>query len=120
MSDPFTPTYELENPTINFFNMVDFRRFLVENKVIVTAVSFTIATYINELVRSFYDNLIFSFFEKDSNGDKKNDLKHIFTYELIINGVPFKLGPVLMSLIKFVLAILLAFYISRALNDVIN
>ena len=65
MSDPFTPTYELENPTINFFNMVDFRRFLVENKVIVTAVSFTIATYINELVRSFYDNLIFSFFEKE-------------------------------------------------------
>ena len=92
MSDPFTPTYELENPTVNFFNMIDFRRFLVENKVIVTAVSFTIATYINELVKSFYDNLIFSFFNKDADGDKKNDLKHIFTYELNINGVPFKLG----------------------------
>lgn len=120
MSDPFTPTYELENPTVNFFNMIDFRRFLVENKVIVTAVSFTIATYINELVKSFYDNLIFSFFNKDTDGDKKNDLKHIFTYELNINGIPFKLGLFLMSLIKFMLAILLAFYISRALNDAIN
>ena len=120
MSDPFTPPYELERPTLNFFNIIDFRRFLVENKVIVTAVSFTIATYINELVKSFYDNLIFSFFNKDNNNDKKNDLQYIFTYEFNINGIPFKLGAFLMSLIKFGLAILLAFYISRGLNDIIN
>ena len=120
MSDPFTPTYELENPTVNFFNMIDFRRFLVENKVIVTAVSFTIATYINELVKSFYDNLIFSFFNKDADNDNKKDLNYIFKYEIVINGVPFKIGAFLMSIIKFILAILLAFFISRGLNDIIN
>ena len=120
MSDPFTPQYELEEPTLNFFNVIDFRRFLTENKVIVTAVSFTIATYINELVKSFYDNLIFSFFNKDSDNDNKGDLNHIFKYEYVINGIPFKIGAFLMSIIKFVLAIILAFYISRALNDIIN
>ena len=37
--------------TLNPFNIMDFRRFLVENRVIVATVSFTVAHFLNEINR---------------------------------------------------------------------
>ena len=120
MSDPFTPPYELEKPTLNPFDIVDFRRFLVENKVIVTAVSFTIAHHTTTLITSFFDNIVFSFFNKDENKDGEKDLSYLFESTFTFNGITFKLGSFLLSLVKFMLALILIFYISRGINYLIN
>ena len=120
MTDKFTPPIELERATYNILNFTDFREFLVENKVIVTIVSFTVATYMNELIKSFFDDFIFCFLNIDCNNDNKTDLGFIFTYELNILGIKFKLGKLLLSLIKFIIAVVLVFIISRIFNDVIN
>ena len=117
MTDAFTPEIELEANTLNILNFVDFRKFLVENKVIVTIVSFTIATYMNELVKSFFDDLLFCFLAEDC---KNKDMIKIFQFELEIFGFRLKIGKLLLSLFKFVMAAILVFIISRALNDFIN
>ena len=117
MTDSFTPEIELESNTLNFLNFVDFRKFLVENKVIVTIVSFTIATYMNELVKSFFDDLLFCFLAEDC---KNKDMVKIFQFELEIYGFKLKVGKLLLSVFKFIVAAMLVFVISRALNDFIN
>ena len=56
----------------------------------------------------------------DINNDGKKDLSYIFDYEIQIQGIKIKLGKFLLSLIQFCLALLMVFYISRGINDLIN
>tara|TARA_Y100000768_G_scaffold388486_1_gene384645 strand:- start:7666 stop:8025 length:360 start_codon:yes stop_codon:yes gene_type:complete len=119
MSDPFTPQYELEKYTLNPFNIMDFRRFLVENRVIVATVSFTVAHFLNELIKSLMDNLLFV---KVSPEEEMNNVKNesIFDKIIYIYNYKFKVGIFALSLIKFVVSFILIFYISRIINDSIN
>ena len=70
MTQSFTPKLELENNSFKFHDFTEFREFLIDNKVIVTIVSFTIATYLNELIKSFFDDFIFCFLAPDCDEDK--------------------------------------------------
>ena len=117
MTDSFTPPIELENKTLNVIDFVDFREFLVENKVVVTIVSFVIAHYMNDLIKSLFDDLIFCFLAEDC---KNKDISSIFKYELELFNIKFKIGKLLLALIKFIIAAILVFIISRSFNDFIN
>lgn len=117
MTDAFSPPIELESNTLNILDFVDFREFLVENKVIVTIVSFTIATYMNDLIKSFFDDFLFCFLSEDCQNEK---ISSIFKYEIEIFKIKFKLGRLFLALIKFILAAILVFIISRSFNDFIN
>ncbi len=120
MTQSFTPKFELENNTYKFYDFSEFREFLVDNKVIVTIVSFTIATYLNELIKSFFDDFIFCFLSPDCDQDKVPDFAFLFKYELNILGIKIKLGKLFLALIKFTIAAFLVFFISRFFNDIIN
>jgi len=117
MTDKFSPPIELEYNTVNIMNFVDFRKFLVENKVIVTIVSFTVATYMNDLIKSLFDDFLFCFLSEDC---QNKNIASIFKYEMELFNIKIKLGKLLLAFIKFILASILVFIISRSFNDFIN
>ena len=77
MSDKFTPKIEIESSTLNFFNIENFRKFLIENKVSVTIVSFTVGYYLKDLIDSFYENVMFC----------EDNTQSLINYELCILNI---------------------------------
>lgn len=110
MSDKFTPQIEIETNTLNFFNYDSFRKFLIENKVSVTIVSFTVGYYLKDLIDSFYENIMFC----------EDNTKKLTKYEICILNIKIKIGKFIISILKFLFSCLLVFYIARFLTDLVN
>tara|TARA_B100001564_G_C20668855_1_gene685112 strand:+ start:1755 stop:2087 length:333 start_codon:yes stop_codon:yes gene_type:complete len=110
MSEKFTPKIEIESSTLNFFNIDNFREFLIENKVSVTIVSFTVGYYLKDLIDSFYENIMFC----------EDNTKSLINYELCILNIKVKIGKFIISILKFLVSCLLVFYIARFLTDLVN
>lgn len=109
MTDTFTPKYEFESNTFSFIKIDDFRKFLVDNKLIVSIVSFTVAYYIKEVIDSFFDNILFC---------KETDLFN--TYSYCFFNIKIKLGVFIKDILKFFISLIIVFYLARFLNDIIN
>ena len=98
---------------LSIFNLNNFNNFLIQNNVIVTIVSFSIANYMVRLIDSLFENIIFS-------SEKSIYTRNlIFNVELVINKQRFKVGKFLFSIAKFALCVILVFIISIILNDMI-
>jgi len=108
--DKFTTNIELETTTFNLLNMTDFRKFLIDNKVSVSIVSFAVAYYLKELIDSFYENIMFC----------KDNTEKIDSYDICILGINIRLGRFIISFLKFFISCILIFYIARFLNDLVN
>ena len=106
----FTPGIEIEKSTFNFFKTDEFRKFLVENKVSVSIVSFAIAYYLKDLIDSFYENVMFC----------EDNTKKIYNYEVCILGINIRFGKFIISIGKFLVSCILVFYIARFLTDLVN
>lgn len=108
--DNFTSKFEIEKNTFSFLNIAEFRKFLIENKVSVSIVSFAVAYYLKELIDSFYENIIFC----------KDNTKNIDAYDICIFGINIRLGRFIISILKFIVSCILIFYIARFLTDIVN
>jgi len=106
----FNSNFEIEQNTFNFFNIDEFRKFLIENKVSVSIVSFAVAYYLKELIDSFYENIIFC----------EDNTKKIVVYDMCIFGINIRLGRFIISILKFIVSCILIFYIARFLTDIVN
>jgi large-conductance mechanosensitive channel len=106
----FNSNFEIEQNTFNFFNIDEFRKFLIENKVSVSIVSFAVAYYLKELIDSFYENIIFC----------EDNTKKIDAYDMCIFGINIRLGRFIISILKFIVSCILIFYIARFLTDIVN
>lgn len=123
MSKKFQPGFEIENDTFNIFKTDNFRKFLVDNKIIVTIVGFVIANNLNILISSFYDNILLVCKEniKQINEIKcKSTIDIINEYKITIYNYNIYIGKFIISVFKFITSIIIAFYISRLLNDILN
>lgn len=105
----FTPNIELDSKSFSL-NLVEFRKFLIDNNVTVSIVGFAVGYYLRDLIDSFYNNIMFC----DDNLDFINN------YYLCLFNVKIYLGRFIISLLKFVISTLLVFYIARVLNDFVN
>ena len=108
--DKFTSNFEIEKSTFNFLNIDEFRKFLIENKVSVSIVSFAVAYYLKELIDSFYENIIFC----------EDNTKKIDAFDICIFGINIRLGRFFISILKFTISCILVFYIARFLTDIVN
>tara|TARA_B100000401_G_C52378834_1_gene518530 strand:- start:68 stop:397 length:330 start_codon:yes stop_codon:yes gene_type:complete len=109
MANIFSPKIDFDKATFSL-NMVDFRKFLIDNNVTVSIVSFAVAYYLKELIDSLYENIIFC----------EDNLDSVRNYSICILNIKLYIGKFLITLIKFIISILLVFYIARFLNDFIN
>lgn len=124
MTDKYTHEYEFEKNTFNLFNISDYREFLVDNKVIITVVGFVIANNMTKLIDSFFDNIILVCNENKTTEElcdnNKSIIDIIYYFKITIGNYNIYLGRFFISILKFIISITIAFYISRILNDIIN
>ena len=122
MTDAFDPEYEFEKDTFNLIQTDKFRKFLVENRVAVTVVGFVVANNLVRLIDSLFDNIIFVNEETKRKNIKNNIsiMDSIYYFKITIFKYNMYVGEFFISLVKFILSMLFAFYISRFLNDIIN
>lgn len=99
---------------ISIFNFNNFIDFLNKHNVIVTIVSYSIATYMVRLIDSLFNNIVFN---NDKTIFRQN---RYFSMEFIINNNRFKVGKFLYSVCKFILCVLLVFLISLIFADIID
>lgn len=123
MTDKFTPEFELEADTFSLFKTAKFRKFLVENKVIVTVVGFVIANHLIRLIDSLYEDILFvcnDLQEEMKDDHCKSWLDIIYYFKLTIFNYNIYIGKFVIQISKFCISVTIAFYLSRLLNDIIN
>lgn len=92
--------------------LLNFRNFLIDNKVFITVIGLLLGEEIRRLSRSFVSNLIEPIFDLDLNGDRESDMNSLFTKNFKVKGMHFHLGPVLRDSIHFIVMVIIAFFIS--------
>jgi large-conductance mechanosensitive channel len=120
MTDSYSPPFEIENKTANIFNLENFRRYIIENGVVDTAIGYSMGKHIGNITESLFNNLVLPFFNKDSDGDGVSDFKSFEDYKKNIFGIEFKIGKFILDLVKFLLMIYCMFIIARLTRDIIN
>tara|TARA_B100001175_G_scaffold122306_1_gene104116 strand:+ start:2158 stop:2487 length:330 start_codon:yes stop_codon:yes gene_type:complete len=109
MANIFTSKIDFDKSTFSL-NLVDFRKFLIDNNVTVSIVSFAVAYYLKELIDSLYENILFC----------EGNFDFIEKLSVCILNIKIYIGKFIITLLKFVISVLLVFYIARFLNDFIN
>lgn len=109
MTDKYTPNIELESKTFSL-NLNDFRKFLVDNNLIVSVVGFAVGWYLKDLIESFFQNIILC----------EDNLDVILKYNICILNIKMYPGKFILSFVRFLVSTLLVFYVARFLNDLIN
>lgn len=124
----FTPKFELNPTTFNIFDTVQFRKFIIDNNISATIVAFTIAGNMNRLIDSLYDNILFTCEnehlkkEKDNDSNKKclSNFDYLKTKKIIYNNYYIYYGTFIIDFFKFFISIIIAFYLSRFINDLFD
>ena len=109
MTDKYTPNIELESKTFSL-NLNDFRKFLVDNNLIVSVVGFAVGWYLKDLIESFFQNIILC----------EDNLDVVINYNICILNIKMYPGKFILSFVRFLVSTLLVFYVARFLNDLIN
>jgi large-conductance mechanosensitive channel len=86
--------------------------FVIKNSVLLGITVVVIATFVNELVISFINDIILPVIERDGNNDNEPDINRLKHIIYKTNGITFKIGSFLISLIKFCILMVILFFIS--------
>ena len=116
----FDPDIEIQSESLNLFNFVAFRKFLIENKVIALAVSYVIGKQINYIMDSIMDNILDPIMNSDYNKDNKSDFHGLKKWVFNTGSQKFKLGQLTYDFLKFGLVIYCVFIFSRLFIDYLN
>lgn len=98
------------------FNFVHFMDFLSANNVMATAIAAVMSDRINDVADSFVDNILMPIIDRDGNGDGKSDIQCLSDKVIIIAGIKFKVGKLIISLMKFIIITYIIFLISRIIH----
>lgn len=98
------------------FNYIRFFEFLKENNVITTAIAAVLSYRINDITNELFDGLIMPVINRDANKDGIPDVKKFEDYEATIFSVKFKIGKVIMALVKFIIILYIIYIVALVMN----
>jgi hypothetical protein len=84
---------------------------IMKNSAILGITIAVVATFINQLVFSFINDIIMPIIDRDGNNDNEPDINKIANYVIKINGITFKIGAFILALIRFILVLFFIFII---------
>jgi large conductance mechanosensitive channel len=87
--------------------------FIANTKVIELGIAFIISTQINTITSSFVDNIFLPLIILIIGQDNIKNLDDLY---FSINGIKFKYGNIILVLIKFILLIVIIYYIINILQ----
>ena len=102
---------------VHDFNFVHFAKFLSNNNVLATAIAAVLSERISDITHTVVDNIFMAIINRDGDGDGKSDIDNLENKVIVISGMRFGVGKVIISLIKFVVIAYIIFLISRMMDQ---
>ena len=96
--------------------ILDFRKFLIDNKVKENIVTTVLSFKAQNLIESIITNVILPIIERDADGDGKADIKDLEDYTYKIWGITFKFGSFIIALIRYFIIVLLIYLFHKYVN----
>jgi large-conductance mechanosensitive channel len=101
---------------IKTFNFIQFAKFLNNNNVVSTAIAAVLSERISDIMSVFVDNIIMPIINIDCNNDGVKDIKNLEDYEINVLNINFKIGKLIISLIKFFIVMYIIYIISNIIG----
>lgn len=102
----------------NNFDLTSFINFLDKSNIFPTVAAAIISERINDFANVFVNDIIMQIIYRDANSDGVHDIAQIETKVIKIHGVEFRIGKLVVSLVKFILVTYVIFIVSRILQKI--
>ena len=96
----------------------EFTDIIMKNSVMLGITIAVLATFVNQLVVSFINDIIMPIIDRDGNNDNKPDINKIADYTIKTGGITFRIGAFILALIRFVLLLFMLFIIALVIIKV--
>lgn len=93
--------------------MNEFVLFLKNNNIMEATIATVFSRIVSDLCYSFIENILMPLFKMDLNDDGKPDLNAIGNITIEIFGCKIKLGLFIMEIFKFIIMLLVVFYLTK-------
>jgi large-conductance mechanosensitive channel len=98
----------------------EFTDIIMKNSVMLGITIAVLATFVNQLVLSFINDIIMPIIDRDGNDDNKPDINKIAEYKVKAGGITFRVGAFILALIRFVLLLFMLFIVSLVIIKLKN
>ncbi len=89
--------------------ITEITQILMKNSVMLGITIAVLATFVNQLVLSFINDIIMPIIDRDGNNDNQPDINKIADYTLKAGGITFRIGAFILALIRFILLLFILF-----------
>jgi len=89
----------------------EFTELIMKNTVFLGITIAVMASFVNQLVFSFINDIIMPVIDRDGNNDNQPDINKIADYQVKTGGITFRVGAFILALIRFVILIFILFII---------
>ena len=96
----------------------NFTKIIMSNSVLFGISIAVLSTFVNELVFSLINDIILPIIDRDGNNDNDPDINKIKNLTVKTNGITFKIGAFIVSLIRFIILIFILFIISLVILNI--
>jgi large-conductance mechanosensitive channel len=96
-------------------SLSEFTKILMKNTIMLGITIAVIASFVNQLVFSFINDIIMPVIDRDGNNDNIPDINKISNYTVKTNGITFKMGAFIVALIRFILLLFIIFILSMVI-----
>ena len=93
----------------------DIIELISKNSVFLGITIAVLASFVNQLVFSFINDIIMPIIDRDGNNDNEPDINKIADFKVKTGGITFKVGAFILALIRFVLLIFMIFILCLVL-----
>src|SRR3990167_1850104 len=94
-------------------SVIHFINFLNDNRVFAIVIASILSEQMNKLVISFIDGIIFPIVNRDIDGNGVEDVKQMEAKVIQIGGITFRVGIVIVNIIRFIIITLVVFALAH-------
>lgn len=98
------------------FNYIRFFEFLKQNNILTTAIAAVLSYRINDITNELFDGLVMPIINRDANKDGIPDVKKFEDYEVEAFSVKFKVGKMIMAIVKLLIILYIIYIVAVLMN----
>jgi large-conductance mechanosensitive channel len=91
---------------------------IMKNSVFLGITIAVIASFVNQLVFSFINDIIMPIIDRDGDNNNEPDINRIANYTIKTGGITFRIGSFIVALIRFALLIFIIFILCLVLINI--
>ena len=93
----------------------EIKELIMKNSVFLGITIAVIASFVNQLVISFINDIIMPIIDRDGDNNNQPDINKIANYTIKTWGITFRIGAFIIALIRFILLIFIIFILCLVL-----